>query len=144
MVAGLSFQVFTLLVFMLLSVDFAVRTYIRRRSNGGSGSKSSPGLMTQRGKLRFRGFLAALSLATLCIFIRSVYRVVELSEGWNGALIKNQGLFIGLEGVMVIVACLLLNVWWPGWCLPDVVQEREGGVVEYSGKDAAITSEREV
>lgn len=42
-----------------------------------------------------------------------MYRVAELAEGWTGSLIKKQWLFVGFEGVMVIVACLALNVFHP-------------------------------
>jgi len=117
MVAGLAFQVFTLLVFMLLCLDFALKTLRRLRTMGDAAL--DPRHAQLRQSLTFRAFLVALSLATLCIFIRSVYRVVELGEGWSGALIKNQSLFIGLEGVMVIVAALALNAFHPGICFRE-------------------------
>ena len=117
MVAGLAFQVFTLLVFQLLCLDFALRTLKRLKSMGGEAL--DPGHSTLRKSLKFRLFLVALALATLCIFIRSIYRVAELSEGWGGALIKNQKLFIGFEGAMVIVAVLVLNIFHPGYCFRE-------------------------
>jgi len=58
-------------------------------------------------------------LATICIFIRSVYRVVELSEGWRGYLIRQQWLFVGLEGVMVAVGVLSLVFFNPAFCFPE-------------------------
>ena len=42
-----------------------------------------------------------------------MYRVAELSEGWTGHLIKQQWLFLGFEGVMVLVACFALNLFHP-------------------------------
>lgn len=42
-----------------------------------------------------------------------MYRVAELAEGWTGSLIKKQWLFVGFEGVMVIVACGVLNIFHP-------------------------------
>ena len=47
----------------------------------------------------FKVFLAFLSLAIILILIRCAYRIDELSKGYAGPLIHNQGLFIGLEGV---------------------------------------------
>lgn len=44
----------------------------------------------------FGGFLA---FSILCILVRCVYRIDELSDGYHGPLIHDQGLFIGLEGV---------------------------------------------
>jgi hypothetical protein len=67
-----------------------------------------------------------LALATLCIFIRSVYRVVELSEGWTGHLIRQQWLFVGLEGVMVVVAVVALNAFHPAFCFNAKFEGGEG------------------
>ncbi|KAL8954127.1 MAG: hypothetical protein Q9222_000009 [Ikaeria aurantiellina] len=126
MVTGLAFQVLTLLVFMILCADFAVRTIARMNRMGESAL--DPTHATLRRSNKFRAFLVALALSTICIFIRSVFRVVELGEGWEGALIKNQTLFIVLEGVMVVIAVLVLNVFHPGLCF------REGYVRKPKGE----------
>lgn len=117
MVAGLSFQVVTLLMFQLLCLDFMIKTLRRMRTMGDAAL--DPKHAALRGSTKFRAFLVALALATFCIFIRSIYRVAELSEGWTGALIENQHLFIGFEGAMVIVAVLVLNMFHPGYCFKE-------------------------
>ena len=90
-----------------------------------------------RGSAKFRAFLLALGLATFCIFIRSIYRVAELSEGWTGALIRNQHLFIGFEGAMVIVAVLVLNLFHPGYCFREgYVQKKYKNFPRKKGKRA--------
>ena len=96
MIAGLSFQVFTLTLFMLLCADYAFRYLKARRS---SDQSSSYRLRTITP--RFRLFVVCLLLATLCIFIRSVYRVIELAGGWEGELVHDEPKFIVLEGVSV-------------------------------------------
>jgi hypothetical protein len=113
MVAGLAFQVFTLLIFMALCADFALNTLRRHKTLGSSAFDQNPLFIQLRSKWQFKAFLSALTLATICIFWRSVYRVAELSEGWTGHLIKQQWLFVGFEGVMVIVACFSLNLFHP-------------------------------
>ena len=90
-----------------------------------------------RGSWKFRGFLVAMGLSTFCIFIRSIYRVAELSEGWEGDLIQNQRLFIGFEGAMVVVAVWVLNVWHPGFCF------REGYVRGERGKGVGLLRRRD-
>lgn len=119
MIAGLSFQVATLFVFMVLFMDFALRTYKRYQAMGEDAFDQNSAFKTLRQSTRFNGFLAALTLATVCIFWRSVYRVAELSEGWKGNLIKRQWLFVGFEGVMVIVACFALNVFNPAFTFKE-------------------------
>jgi hypothetical protein len=121
MVAGLAFQVFTLFIFMVLCLDFALRTRRRFKAMGEAAFDQNPVFAALRRDWKFKGFLAALTLATICIFWRSVYRVVELGEGWTGDLIRHQWLFVGFEGVMVIVACLALNQFHPAFCFKDGV-----------------------
>lgn len=123
MVAGLAFQVLTLLVFMMLSADFALRTVRRRRQMGSVDAFDQSHEALRRSK-RFRGFLLALAFSTLCIFTRSVYRVAELSEGWTGHLIETQRYFIGLEGAIVSAAVLALNLFHPGFCFREGDQVR--------------------
>ncbi|KAH6675037.1 putative sphingoid long-chain base transporter RSB1 [Halenospora varia] len=121
MVAGLAFQVFTLLVFMILCLDFATRTRKRYKSLGEQAFDQNPHFVTLRHSVKFKGFMAALTLATICIFWRSVYRVVELGEGWTGNLIRKQWLFVGFEGVMVIVACFALNIFNPAFAFKEAM-----------------------
>jgi len=134
MVAGLAFQVITLLVFMTLAADFAFRTIGRYKAMGTSTFDDAHAGLRQ--SKRFRGFLIALAFATLCIFTRSVYRVAELSEGWNGHLIKTQRYFIGLEGAIVSAAVLALNFFHPGFCFQEG-DARRGGFLGMGRKKIA-------
>ena len=87
--AGLSFQVFTLVVFIALTVDYAIR-YMQARQ---VEERKTPLPMS------FKVFVAFLSFAVILILIRCAYRIDELSDGYKGPLIHNEGLFVGLEGV---------------------------------------------
>ena len=55
-----------------------------------------------------------LGLAGLTIFIRSVFRVAELSGGFNGKLFNEEIPFMILEGPMVIIACIAMSALHPG------------------------------
>ncbi|KAK3067712.1 hypothetical protein LTR53_015247 [Teratosphaeriaceae sp. CCFEE 6253] len=103
--AGLSFQVVTLVIFISLAGQYALR--YRRDAK-------KVDVVVQRLNGRWKLFLSMLSLATLLIFIRCAYRIYELSNGYSGAAIHNQGEFIGLESIMIIVAVSALNVGHPG------------------------------
>lgn len=61
---------------------------------------SDTGLSYSKRKVALQ--LAALCFATLVIFIRSIFRAIELLDGWTGPLVKNQTLFIVLDGMMVV------------------------------------------
>jgi RTA1 like protein len=118
MIAGLTLQVVTLLLFILLTLDFSIKTW-RRIRNVGKDEALDPRHQALRQSRPFRLFLLALAFATLCIFTRSVYRVAELSEGWRGHLIQTQSYFIGLEGAIVVAGVLTLNIFHPGFCFRD-------------------------
>ncbi|KAI1417218.1 RTA1-domain-containing protein [Hypoxylon sp. FL1857] len=126
MLAGLAFQVFTLLVFMILSADFLINTQRRRRALGTAALDQDPEMVAVRGSWLFRGFLVALALSTVCIFWRSVFRVAELSRGWTGPLMKRQDLFIGFEGVMITVAVWALNIFHPSVCFGALMDRKFG------------------
>lgn len=128
MIAGLSFQVFTLLAFIILSGDFAWRTYSRYRRLGAAALDQAEATRRTRSSWLFKGFLAALALSTICIFWRSVFRVAELSKGWDGPVMKRQDLFIGFEGVMVVIACYSLNIFHPAFCFREMLDNDEGGL----------------
>lgn len=53
-------------------------------------------------------------MATLCILIRTAYRVAELSEGLDSEIATNETLFFILEGVMILLASILLTAFHPG------------------------------
>jgi hypothetical protein len=84
--AGLSLQVVVLVVFCGFFADYMIRYSRSARQAKEFG-------------IRMKVFFGFLSLAILLILARCAYRVDELSEGWEGPLISNEDLFIGLEGV---------------------------------------------
>ncbi|KAI1475771.1 RTA1-domain-containing protein [Daldinia eschscholtzii] len=137
MIAGLAFQVFTLLVFMLLSTDFLINTLRRRRALGSVAAlDQDPVLVAMRRSWMFKAFPPALALSTICIFWRSVFRVAELSNGWSGDLMGRQDLFVGFEGVMITVAVLVLNVFHPSLCFGEIMDRKFAVDVAGSRKEA--------
>ncbi|KAI9163221.1 RTA1 like domain protein [Paramyrothecium foliicola] len=126
MIAGLAFQVATIVAFIIASLDFALRTYRRQRSLGDAALAQDPSIVRMRSTWRFKGFLGALALSTLCVLWRSAFRVAELSEGWTGPIIARQELFIAFEGVLIVVAVAVLNVFHPAFCMREVFQAGGG------------------
>lgn len=128
MLAGLSFQVFSLLLFVAACLEFAFRVYNPPShpyaSNSPDLRTSSPTSIAAGTPLHtilprtalFRGFLVGLGVATLTIFIRSSFRVAELSGGFHGKLANDEVSFMVLEGTMVIIACIALTLCHPGLC----------------------------
>ncbi|KAK6541936.1 hypothetical protein TWF694_007709 [Orbilia ellipsospora] len=125
--AGLAWQVFTMTLFMVLCAEFALRCLQRK----GHFDESQRALRESK---RFRYFLFALGAATVFIYVRCVYRVAELSDGWGGRLMTNERYFLTLEGLMVILAVLLMNVFHPGICFEASYSSRMRAAKEYQSE----------
>lgn len=55
-----------------------------------------------------------LVIATVCILIRTAFRVAELSQGFESDLAEDETAFFVLEGAMVLTAALALTICHPG------------------------------
>jgi len=104
MVAGILFQLGSITIFAFFAVDFLRRTM---RQNV---------LHTMTGTVV--PLLAAMVFSITCIYIRSIYRTIELLQGWDGYLITNERFFIALDGSMMVLAVSIFNFIHPGWFLP--------------------------
>jgi RTA1 like protein len=101
MVAGILFQLVSILVFVSLFIVVICRTL-----------KSKGEVLTQR---RIQWIIAAMILSVVLIVIRSIYRTIELLQGWSGYLITTERYFIALDGAMMVGAVGIFNIARPGW-----------------------------
>lgn len=97
MVAGIVFQMAAITVFCGLFAVFL------RRAKG----------LDRRVKV----LVAATVVGVAFIYVRSIYRTVELLEGWDGYLITHEVYFIVLDGAMMVGAVVVFNVVHPAGAL---------------------------
>ncbi|KAF4462219.1 parasitic phase-specific psp-1 [Fusarium albosuccineum] len=98
MIAGLVFQVFTLVVFISLCADFVFCVRRRKHQIGTRVAlPQNPGICHIRDSWQFKGFTFALGLSNILVLWRCVYRVVELHQGWLGPITFKQYLFVGMD-----------------------------------------------
>lgn len=85
--AGLIFQVITLVLFSILSLDYlwALRTSHRK-----SGQRMEKALKTM---------VIWLAAATILILVRCVFRIYELKGGYFAPAFRDEGTFIAFESV---------------------------------------------
>ncbi|KAL0949497.1 hypothetical protein HGRIS_009551 [Hohenbuehelia grisea] len=62
----------------------------------------------------WRALAGALCICCVGILIRSVYRTVELGEGFLGHLATNEGFFYGLDTLPLFIAIAIFIPFWPG------------------------------
>jgi hypothetical protein len=119
MIAGLVSQVITMSLFLALWCDFVLRT--RRAKISGSLTRTQPPLYEQlRSTRNFTLFQWSLFAATILIFVRCIYRVAELWDGFSGHLANDEVTFMIFEGPMIILAITAITVYHPGRVFGDL------------------------
>jgi hypothetical protein len=141
MIAGLASQVISLVIFMVICAHFGWKVLK-------NPTKLDAQFSTLRNSRRFRGMLVAIAVAVLTILVRSVYRLAELQQGFDGKLANNELEFMILEGPMIFIAVGLLTVYHPGWVIGSKLWVEAGfhlrakkSLQDYKEVDGAGSSE---
>lgn len=139
MIAGLVFQVASLVVFSILAIEYGVRVLRGRRLH--SPTQERPASWMRRSFLLgmyitsissmgiplTRVWLPGLTSAVLTILIRSSFRVAELQGGFDSKLANDEIALMILEGAMVSIACICLTGLHPAllvgknWRTPQAI-----------------------
>lgn len=120
MVGGIVFQMGSITVFAMLFLDFLRRVHKEKQTLGP----------------KIDLLIAATAFSALMIYMRSIYRTIELLQGWSGYLITHQGFFIGLDASLMLLAVCVFNFIHPGWFLPG----EKGLVTNADGSDVSEES----
>ncbi|KAL4900755.1 RTA1 like protein-domain-containing protein [Aspergillus multicolor] len=112
MVGGIIFQLISITVFVGFAVDFLWRVLKRSKS------------LVPKSRTMLALF-AATAFSVLLIYIRSIYRTIELMDGWTSSTMQNESLLIGLDGAMMVPAVIIYNLFHPGWMLAKIERNAE-------------------
>ncbi|OVF09092.1 putative sphingoid long-chain base transporter [Clavispora lusitaniae] len=135
MVAGIAFQVVSMSFFLLVFFEFVFKLYFRCSPDIRFSFGTLIGLFfdTKRGRqLRpeldahyIRGFESvrqrqafsyvplAVFASTVCIYIRCIYRLVELAGGWRGYVITHEAFLMSLDALQVAFSCFIFILFHP-------------------------------
>ena len=100
LLAGLAIQSFSFTIFLIVLMLF--RITLARDPNVQSTASSQ------------NWYILALSLASLLIYLRTIFRLAETSQGIFGSLSTHEVFFATLEFAPVVLAVWLLAIWHPG------------------------------
>ena len=92
MVGGIIFQLACVTLFTLLFIIFIWRS---RRVNLTKGQNL---------------VIYTTCVSVTAVFIRCIFRSIELLQGWDGHLMRTQGFFIGLDAAVMAVAIGVYNI----------------------------------
>ena len=118
MASGIILQLISMSVFVVLFLTFVYRTKAVSIENAGSVT-ANPVLL----------WLFATGVSISFVYIRCVYRTIELLQGWDGYLISHEGFFLGLDASVMVIAIGVYIVLDPSVLLPKAVVA-EGSATE--------------
>ena len=131
MMAGIVWQVITLLAFAFLVTDYSLSAYKGRSTF----TQATVNLLSSR---NFKLFASGLVVSFLAIFIRCVFRIAEMAGGWANPIMRNEAEFIVLDSLMCAIAALCLTIFHPGLFFKPMVtykaDKKAGRVVFASEK----------
>ncbi|QRW20637.1 RTA1-like protein [Rhizoctonia solani] len=120
MLGGIVIQLVAVVLYTLLGLEFSVRFGLDRpvRASHVSDQRKHAGwIHVPRGIV---WMLVGLIIATIFIIIRSIYRTIELTDGWNGGIISTEKWFNWFDGAPIVVAMFTFNVFHPGYFLRNL------------------------
>ncbi|KJA30219.1 hypothetical protein HYPSUDRAFT_125712 [Hypholoma sublateritium FD-334 SS-4] len=120
-----------LLSFVSFSCIFAIFLYRVRTHNAAMWTMD-------KDKVWYKSWLAlagALVVSCIGILIRSTYRVVELSEGFQGPLTRSEPFFYGLDTLPLFIAISVYIPFWPGRFIPGSTAATDSVKSRGSSKD---------
>ncbi|CDR43753.1 CYFA0S12e03950g1_1 [Cyberlindnera fabianii] len=110
MVAGLVLQVVSMTIFLVLFLHFLIRV-----KYFGSSSMSEYKYKHIRDTRLFKMWPLVILIGVIFVYIRCIYRCVELGEGWNGYLITHEIYFMLFDAMMMSLTCLIFIPFHPGF-----------------------------
>ncbi|GAA6017618.1 hypothetical protein JCM11491_005303 [Sporobolomyces phaffii] len=113
---GLALQLVSYGLFCCLLIIFGTRVPrmfpgIEDRRRAAGRDSSNPFATTSLH--RWRSLYALLLLTSVGIIVRSVFRLVEYTQGYSGYLPTHEGYFWSLDALPLWLAMSLYAVWWP-------------------------------
>ena len=173
MIVGVATQVGSMSIFLVFWFEFLYRIYFRYSKKEGFRSsltkRSVPNFLkllfnvpSARGykanyldenydgkyyKIRqgrlFGWFPLAITIAVVAVYIRCIYRVVELAQGWNGYLMVHEIYLMVFDALMMTICGLVFIPFHPYWALgKENILKRSA--LKKSNKQSELTEDYEL
>ncbi|CAE6474758.1 unnamed protein product [Rhizoctonia solani] len=135
MLGGIVTQLAAVILYTILGIEFAIRFSYDRpvRSKIVREIPKSTGWLglPRRIVLMHTG----LGIATVFIIIRSIYRTIELTDGWNGTVTSTEKWINWFDGAPIFMTMFAFNVFYPGHLLRNLESENRLAVSTSSSSD---------
>ena len=137
--------------FCILNADFLFRFHWNKpigsvASNShinSSTTSSTPAPSEKVFPTKVRLMLLGAGITTVWVFARSIYRTIELADGWTGQIITTQVYFNVLDGAPIVLAMATLNAFHPGWLLREDNRSDPEKMYKMKGSQSTVETARE-
>ncbi|PRP73191.1 RTA1 domain protein [Planoprotostelium fungivorum] len=112
MLGGIVFQLVSMTLFVIFAADFAIKLL--------AAMKTGACDLSSQQKSDLKRIAVPVIISSVALYVRGVYRVIELSEGWNGPIISTESYFVVLDGLMMVIAQGVFNIVHPAKTLKEL------------------------
>ncbi|ESK83631.1 putative rta1-like protein [Moniliophthora roreri MCA 2997] len=117
---GIAFQMAVITLYVACLVEFLVRWYRDAPVGGKRSNNIKPEPKSRKLDLKLKAMIATILFTSLLLWIRAVYRSIELADDFTGKIITTEVYFNVLDGMMVLLAMITFNFGHPGLLLLSV------------------------
>ncbi|KAF9028662.1 RTA1-like protein [Hymenopellis radicata] len=119
---GVIIQFVTMTLFLYLAIEFLTLfsrdRALRNRPDPRRNSSYIRGVMSDK-RL---SMVITLFFTLTCLYVRAIYRLAELAQGFTGNLFHTQAFFTVLDGEMMLLVLWALNFGHPGRLLSEDIE----------------------
>ncbi|KAL0581773.1 envelope glycoprotein [Marasmius crinis-equi] len=109
MITGIALQVVMMAIFVILVAEYMFRYLHDRPIKKRATTEFTRFPLDTRRQI----LLLAMGLTIVLLFIRGIYRLIELSGGWGSNIMRTEWLFNVFDGAMIFLSMLIWNVAHP-------------------------------
>jgi len=99
-----------------------------------------PTATSQHIAVKWQRHLIVLYIGSALILFRSVFRIVEYIQGFNGYLLDHEVFLYIFDGTLMLIMMVLFNVWHPGQMIPGRKKGSEQHQMENGGSQIQFSS----
>ena len=111
MLGGIIFQMIAITFYMGLAIEFVYRYLSDKPFQRPNNEPPSGNYFMDK---NMKAALFGSAFASLALYVRSIYRTIELIDGWEGRIITTELYFNAMDGAMILLMICSLNVLHPG------------------------------
>jgi len=127
MLYGVAVQMIAMTIYVVCAAEFLFRVFkdkpVRAPVSAGGSEDSVEAREKTSGAPRFSSktklLIFAMIFTTFLLFVRAIYRLVELNDGWTGKIITTQLYFNLLDGMPILLVMWSWNILHPAMLLSD-------------------------